>query len=120
MTEAGNFDASIDLARRVVDQLFDCGEALGRGPAVTALVEALLGRGSDEDLREAENAVERLAAVPVEPGFVLYEVAMLRLRALLARACGNENGCRKFADRYRAMATSLGFEGHMRWAEAMQ
>ena len=119
MTEAGNFDASIDLARRVVDQLFDCGEALGRGPAVTALVEALLGRGSDEDLREAENAVERLAAVPVEPGFVLYEVAMLRLRAVLARACGNENGYRKFADRYRAMATSLGFEGHMKWAEAM-
>jgi hypothetical protein len=24
-----------------------------------------------------------------------------------------------FRDRYRAMATSLGFEGHMRWAEAM-
>jgi hypothetical protein len=22
-------------------------------------------------------------------------------------------------DRYRAMATSLGFEGHMKWAEAM-
>jgi hypothetical protein len=26
---------------------------------------------------------------------------------------------RDYRDRYRAMATSLGFEGHMKWAEAM-
>jgi hypothetical protein len=26
---------------------------------------------------------------------------------------------RDYRDRYRAMATSLGFEGHMQWAEAM-
>jgi len=24
-----------------------------------------------------------------------------------------------YRDRYRALATSLGFEGHMKWAEAM-
>jgi adenylate cyclase len=41
------------------------------------------------------------------------------LRALLARACGNENGYRDYRDRYREVATSLGFEGHMKWAGAM-
>ena len=28
-------------------------------------------------------------------------------------------GYRDYRDRYRAMATSLGFEGHIVWAEAM-
>jgi adenylate cyclase len=29
------------------------------------------------------------------------------------------NAYRDYRDRYRAMATELGFEGHMKWAEAM-
>ena len=37
--------------------------------------------------------------------------ALLRLRTLLARAHGDEAAYRDFRDRYRAMATSLGFEG---------
>ena len=53
------------------------------------------------------------------PGFVLNEIWLLRLHALLARAHGDEAGYRDYWDRYRAMATSLGFEGHMKWAEAM-
>ena len=40
-------------------------------------------------------------------------------RALLARAHGDETAYRDYRDRYRAMARSLGFEGHMKWAEAM-
>ena len=47
------------------------------------------------------------------------DIWLLRLRALLARARGDETGYRDYRDRYRAMATSLGFEGHMKWAEAM-
>ena len=39
--------------------------------------------------------------------------------ALLAKAHGDESGYRDYRDRYRAMATSLGFEGHIKWAEAM-
>ncbi len=64
-------------------------------------------------------AVEKLAAVPTEPAFVLFDVALLRLRALLARARGDEASYRDFAERYRAMATSFGFEGHMALAQAM-
>ena len=47
------------------------------------------------------------------------EVTLLGLRALLARAKGDDTAYRDYRDRYRAMATSLGFEGHMKWAEAM-
>ena len=45
--------------------------------------------------------------------------AVLRLRALLARAHGDEAAYRDYRDRYRAMAIFLGFEGHMKWAEEM-
>jgi adenylate cyclase len=35
------------------------------------------------------------------------------------RAQGDDPAYRDYRDRYRAMAASLGFEGHMKWAEAM-
>jgi adenylate cyclase len=37
----------------------------------------------------------------------------------MPRAREDEAAYRDFRDRYRDMATSLGFEGHMQWAEAM-
>ena len=52
-------------------------------------------------------------------GLVIHEIWLLRLRGLLAKAHGDEAGYRDYRDRYRALATSLGFEGHMKWAEAM-
>ncbi len=63
--------------------------------------------------------IERLAAVPTDPGFVLNEIQLLRMRALLAQAHGAMTGHRDYRDRFRAMAKSLGFEGHVKWAEAM-
>jgi hypothetical protein len=75
-----------------------------RGPATTVLVEALLYRGSTADVHEAHEAVNTLAAVPTDAGFVLHELHVLRMRALLARACGAESTYREFADRYRKMA----------------
>ncbi|HEX9175058.1 MAG TPA: hypothetical protein VF874_02845, partial [Mycobacterium sp.] len=50
---------------------------------------------------------------------MLHEIALLRLRALLARAHGDEASSRDHRDRYRAMAISLGFEGQIERAEAM-
>jgi adenylate cyclase len=89
--------------------------------ATTVLVEALLRRGADGDPQDAHAAIDRLvgAAVPTDPSFVLHEIPLLRLRALLARARGDEAGYREFRDRYRAKATECGLEGHMAWAEAM-
>jgi adenylate cyclase len=107
------------LARTVVDGLFSEGGCIWSALATGVLVEALLQRGGEEDLTEAQAAIDRLAAVPTDPGFVLNELTLLRLRALLAKTHGDEFGYRVYRDRYRAMATSLGFEGHIAWAEAM-
>ncbi len=69
---------------------------------------------------EAAAAIEHLgAAVPTEPDFVLFDVTLLRLRALLARARGDEVSYRDFAQRYGRAATSYGFEGHMALAEVL-
>ena len=87
-------------------------------PAIGFLVEVLLDRGAEGDVVEAEAAIARLAGAPAD-GSVIRDVWLLRLRALLARARGDEASYRDYRDRYRALATSLGFEGHMAWAEAM-
>jgi hypothetical protein len=68
---------------------------------------------------EAEAAIERLAAAPADDGLVIREIWLLRLRALLARAHRNDAVYTQFRDRYRDMAKTLGFEGHINGAEAM-
>ena len=115
----GDVDTAIELARAVVDYTFDAGDALSLGEAVRVFVEALLQRGTDADIKEAQAAADRLAAEPTDPGFVLFEVPLLRLRALLARAHGDAATYAQFRDRYRDMAKTLGFEGHIALAEAM-
>ncbi len=50
---------------------------------------------------------------------MIREVWLLRLRALLARAHGDDTSYRDYRDRYRDMAKSLEFEGHIAWAEVM-
>ena len=112
----GDLDGAITLLRDTAEQQTTMGF---RGAASTALVETLLQRGRPSDVDEAATAIEELAAVPTEPAFVLFDVALLRLRALVAQARGDEASYRDFAERYRAMATSFGFEGHMALAQAM-
>jgi hypothetical protein len=81
--------------------------------------ETLLDRGAESDVTEAEAAIGRLAAAPADEGLVMRDIWLLRLRALLARAHGDAATYAHFRDRYRDMATSLGFEGHIACAEAM-
>ena len=116
----GDRDEAIPLMRAAVDYLFREGQLLLWGPPATGvLVEALLDRGGDGDVAEAEAAIERLAVAQTDPGFVLNEIWLLRLQALLARAHGDAAAYAHFRDRYRDMARTLGFEGHIAWAEAM-
>jgi hypothetical protein len=104
--------------RKAVDEMRQAGQ-LGYGVFGTGLlVETLLERGSEGDLAEAQAAIDWLANLP-EDGSAIVEITLLRLRALLARARGDDVGYRDLASRYRAMAKSLGFEGHIAWAEAM-
>ena len=77
-------------------------------------------RGADGDVAEAVAAIERLAAAaPAEDGLVIREIWLFRLRALLARAHGDNTAYLDYGDRYRDTARTLGFEGHIAWAEAM-
>ena len=116
----GDRDDAILLMRAAVDHLFREGQLLAWGiPATGVLVETLLDRGADSDVAEAEAAIERLAAAPAEEGVVIRDIWLLRLRALLARARGDAAAYRDFRDRYCDMAKTLGFEGHIAWAEAM-
>jgi hypothetical protein len=116
----GDRDDAIRLIRAAVDHLFREGQLLLWGvPATGVLVKTLLDRGGDVDLAEAEAAIDRLADAPADEDLVIRDVWLLRLQALLARAHGDAATYAHFRDRYRDMATSLGFEGHMKWAEAM-
>ena len=115
----GDLDGAIDLTRQVLDELFESRIYINCAFPTSVLVEALLARCADDDIRQAQAAIDRLAEVPTEPGFVLNELPLLRLRALLARAHGDEAGYQDYANRYREMARATGFEGHMAIAEAM-
>jgi class 3 adenylate cyclase len=115
----GDRDGALPLMRDAVDKVFLSGQFGHTDSATAALVETLLDRASDGDVAEAEAAIERLASAPAEEGLVIRDIWLLRLRALMARAHGDEATYRDFRDRYRDMARSLGFEGHIAWAEAM-
>jgi hypothetical protein len=123
----GDRDGAIPLMRAAADGQFREGRLMGWSiPSTGVLVETLLDRGAESDVVEAEAAIERLAEATVErlaaaadDIFAVREIWLLRLRALLAQARGEAASYAHFRDRYRDMAKTLGFEGHIDWAEAM-
>jgi class 3 adenylate cyclase len=115
----GDRDATIPVIRKAVEELSQAG-GLAYGVWGTGiLVETLLERGAEGDLAEAQEAIDRLANLPAEQSSAMGEITLLRLRALLARARGDDVVYRDLVSRYRAMAESLGFEGHIAWAKAL-
>jgi hypothetical protein len=114
----GDYDSALTQLRMSVDELSIQRRFVYQVGAAGLLVETLLGRATEDDLAEAEATVERLAAIPGDE-WVARDIMVLRLRTLLARARGDDAGYRDLRDRYRVLATALGFEGHIQWAEAM-
>jgi hypothetical protein len=55
----------------------------------------------------------------VEERQPIRDITVLRLRTLLAKARNDDAAYRDLRERYRAMANSLGYEGHISWAAAM-
>jgi hypothetical protein len=109
------------VMRAGVDHLARAGQLLSWGILSTGvLVETLLDRGAEHDVAEAEAAIERLAAAPADDGLAIREIWLLRLRALLARAHGDAEAYTRVRDRYRDLAKTHGFQGHIAWADAMQ
>jgi class 3 adenylate cyclase len=115
----GDRDAAIAAMRMAVNDL-PLGERPGYAVYGTCvLVETLLDRGAVSDVAEAEEAIDRLAQLPTEEDWAILDTWLLRLRALLARTRGDDAAYRDLVGRYRAMAESFGFEGHIDWAKAM-
>jgi class 3 adenylate cyclase len=115
----GDRDGAIPVMRQAVDDLFTRGEFAYLLGANATLVQTLLDRGTDSDLAEAKQAIDQLANLPGDEGWVLRDITLLQLRALLARAHSDDAAYTHFRDRYRDMARMLGYEGHIAWAEAM-
>ena len=69
--------------------------------------------------RVALQSVIAMIDAAIAEGSAIRDIWLLRMRALLAHARGDQTGYRDYRDRYREMATSLGFKGHMQWAETM-
>ncbi|HTX94785.1 MAG TPA: adenylate/guanylate cyclase domain-containing protein [Mycobacterium sp.] len=120
MARRGDHDRAIPRMRDVAENVVRQGQLLGWGIVTTGvLVETLLDRGADGDLAEAEAATERLAATRTDEDFALRDIILLRLRALLTGARGDAAAYADFRDRYRDLAKSLDFEGHIDFADAM-
>ena len=128
----GDRDGAVSLLRAAADDSLNSGVLGVFTLATQVLLETLLDRGDEDDLAEAKAAIDGLAPssgtdamttkmseIMRKTGFGTSCVFVLRLQALLARALGDEAAYRDYRDRYRAMATELGFEGHMKWADAM-
>ena len=106
----GDLDGAIELMRGVVGGAYESGDMIWRGRATEVLVQLLVRRGSGGDQSEAQAAIDQLAAVPTDPGFVLHELPLLRSRALLALARRDESSCRKLLEQHRAKAAAAGFD----------
>ncbi|OBR99752.1 cyclase [Mycobacterium gordonae] len=115
----GERDAAIAVMRDSVGELQRAGR-LGFSVWGTAtLAEALLERAAEGDLAEAQQACDWLTDLSAANDFVILDIALLRLSALLCRARGDGDAYRDAIARYRALVETLGFEGHIAWARAM-
>ncbi|WP_308124010.1 ATP-binding protein [Mycolicibacterium xanthum] len=119
MATCGDRDTAIGTMHRAARQLQDAGRLGWSVLGTSLLVETLLADGGHDGVRDAEEAIGWLAQLQGERPAPMVEVTLLRLRALLACATGDEVTRREAVGRYRAMAESLGFEGHVAWAEEM-
>ena len=115
----GDRDGAIPVMRHAVSQFHQAGRLSYLVWGTDALVETLLSRGGEGDVAEAQEAIDRMANLRADEGLVVRDITLLRLRALLSRAQGHDVAYGDLVNRYRAMATSMGFEGHIAMAKAM-
>lgn len=117
--ERGEVELAVQHLRASVDGALADDNLGSSFPCIRIFVETLVARGTDDDLQEAAAVVAKLANSHRDDRWGQRDVTVLRLRALVARARGDEQSYQALKSRYRAMAEEYGFEGHMEWAEAM-
>ena len=115
----GDRDAAITMMRDAVDELYEDGRL---GYCLAGMRDS--GGGADRAGRRRRLGLRpkrrSIASPNMKAGDVwaIREVTLLRLRALLARARADP-AYRELVRRYRAMAESHGYDGHIAWAQAM-
>lgn len=115
----GDRDSAISAMRAAVNDLY-ADQRMGWTVFASALLaETLAERGAEGDMAEAREHADRLATLLDERPSAIVEITLLRLRALLARAVGDDAGYRDALGRHRDIAHRLGYEGHLDWAERM-
>ena len=115
----GDRDGALKVMRRALNHMFHRGTLGTVAWGTDLMVETPLNRGATGDVAEAQRAIDRLARIPLDDGVVARDTTLRRLRALLARARGDDVAYRDLADRYRTTASSHGFDGHIARAAAM-
>jgi hypothetical protein len=115
---AGDLDGAIELCRPYANS--NQNDMSVYGLAVTVLVESLLCRGGEADDEEVDEAIDGLAAYAAKTNLVVYPLLVVKLRALIVRARGDVAAYQDLVERYRSQAESLGFDGHISMAAAMQ
>jgi hypothetical protein len=114
----GDRDAAITMMRDAVDELYEDGRLGYCLAGIGILAEALIERGVGGDLAEAEAAIDRITNTRAGDDLAIRDVILLRLRTLVARARADPS----YGDlvrRYRTMAESHGYDGHITWAQEM-
>jgi hypothetical protein len=107
------------MMRQAVDELRRAENLFYGVWGTGVLVETLLECGAEADITEAQETIDRLTNLWPDDGSPVRKIVLLRLGTLLAGARGDHVAYRDLLSRYRAVAESLGFEGHIAWAEAM-
>ena len=115
----GDRDAAITVMRKPVDELHQAGR-LGYAVLAPAFwwrrCWSVAPRATWPKPKRRSTGWRTCGPIKVR---ALRKITLLRLRALLTRARGDDAAYRELVGRYRAMAQSLGFEGHIATAEAM-
>jgi class 3 adenylate cyclase len=119
LARRGDRDAAIPMMREAVGELRQAGNLFYGVWGAGVLVETLLEREAADDLAEAEAELDRLANICADRGSATTDIMLLRLRALQSRARGDDVAFGDLASRYRTMAESLGFDGHVESATTM-
>ncbi|HTI76122.1 MAG TPA: adenylate/guanylate cyclase domain-containing protein [Mycobacterium sp.] len=115
---AGDLDGAIESARSNLARLSGSGEMMSRGGVAATLIELLMTRGGAADLKEVHHVLDSIIELS-NPRYALDQMVSFIVRAMVAQVEGDESAYRGYARRFRDMATSLGAEGFIMMAEAI-
>ena len=111
----GDHDAAIGVMRQAVDELRQAEHLFYGVWGTGVLVQTLLERGTQGDLAEAQEEFDRLVNLWADDGSAMLEIRLLRLRALLSRARGDDIAYRDFGIATARWRNRLASKDTSRW-----